>query len=38
MIAAVAQRHRAVVLAHNLDFARLARVVALDLDEACPRP
>ena len=37
MIAAVAQRHRAIVLAHDLDFARLAGVIALDLDEASLR-
>jgi len=37
MIAAVAQRHRAIVLAHDLDFARLAGVIALDLDQASLR-
>jgi predicted nucleic acid-binding protein len=37
MIAAVAQRHRATVLAHDLDFARLATVIALELDGASLR-
>ncbi len=38
MIAAVAQRHGAVVLAHDSDFARLASVVAVELDDASLRP
>jgi predicted nucleic acid-binding protein len=37
MVAAVAQRHRAIILTHDLDFARLAGVIALDLDEASLR-
>lgn len=37
MIASVAMRHRAAVLAHDTDFARIAEVVALDLDPASPR-
>lgn len=36
MIVAVAMRHRAAVLAHDSDFARMANVVALDLDAATP--
>jgi hypothetical protein len=38
MIAAVALRHRAPVLAHDVDLARIAQVVPLDLDEASLRP
>ena len=33
MIAAVAMRHRVAVLSHDADFARIADVVALELDE-----
>ncbi len=36
MIASVAMRHRAAVLAHDTDFARIASLVALDLDPATP--
>lgn len=36
MIASVAMRHRAAVLAQGTDFARIASVVALDLDPATP--
>ncbi len=34
MIAAVAQRQRATVLAHDADFARVAGVIGLGLDQA----
>jgi hypothetical protein len=34
MIASVAMRHGASVLAHDADFARMAQVVALELDPA----
>jgi predicted nucleic acid-binding protein len=34
LIAAVAQRNGAFVLAHDIDFARVADVIGLDLDEA----
>lgn len=34
MIASVAMRNRAAVLAYDIDFARIASVVALDLDPA----
>jgi predicted nucleic acid-binding protein len=37
MIASVAQRHHAVLLTHDADFARIAEVVALDLDQASLR-
>lgn len=37
MIASVAMRHRAAVLAQDTDFARIAEVVALDLDPATRR-
>ncbi len=36
MIATIAIRHGAVVLANDVDFARIGRVVALDLDPATP--
>lgn len=36
MIASVAIRHRAAVLANDTDFARIASVVALELDPATP--
>jgi predicted nucleic acid-binding protein len=38
MIASVAQRHRAALLAHDADLARIADVIALELDEATLRP
>lgn len=38
LIAAVALRQGATLLACDLDLARIAPVVALDLDEATPRP
>jgi predicted nucleic acid-binding protein len=38
MIAAVALRHGAPVLAHDVDLARIASVVPLELDEASLRP
>jgi hypothetical protein len=38
MIASVALRHRATVLAHDADLARIADVVPLALDEASLRP
>jgi predicted nucleic acid-binding protein len=37
MIASVALRHRAAVLAQDIDFARIATVVPLELDPATPR-
>jgi predicted nucleic acid-binding protein len=37
MIAAVAQRHRASVLAHDADFARVADVIGLEPDQASLR-
>jgi hypothetical protein len=36
MIASVAMRHRAAILANDTDFARIASVVALELDPATP--
>ena len=38
MIAAVAFRHGAVLLAHDVDLARIATVVGIDLDEGSLRP
>lgn len=38
MIASVALRHGATVLAHDADFARVAEVMDLDLDEDSLRP
>ena len=37
MIASVAQRHRAALLAHDADLARIADVMALELDPATLR-
>lgn len=37
MIAAVAYRHRATVLAHDVDLARICEVVGVELDEASLR-
>jgi predicted nucleic acid-binding protein len=37
MIAAVAWRHRAALLARDADLTNVARVIGLDLDEASPR-
>jgi hypothetical protein len=37
MIASVARRRRAVLLSHDVDFERVARVVGIDLDEASLR-
>lgn len=37
MIAAVAWRHRAALLAHDVDLDRVARVVGLDVDDASLR-
>jgi predicted nucleic acid-binding protein len=37
LIAAVAQRHDAALLAHDADLARIADVIALDLDDATLR-
>jgi predicted nucleic acid-binding protein len=37
MIAAVAIRHGVAVLSHDADFARIADVVALELDDASLR-
>lgn len=37
MIASVALRHGAAILAHDADFARMSDVVALDLDDASLR-
>lgn len=37
MIASVAQRHGAALLAHDADLARIADVIALDLDRASLR-
>jgi predicted nucleic acid-binding protein len=37
MIASVAQRHRAALLAHDADLARIADVIALELDDATLR-
>jgi predicted nucleic acid-binding protein len=34
MVAAVAWRHRAVLLAYNADLTRVAQVIGIDLDEA----
>lgn len=36
MVASVAMRHRAALLANDADFARIASVVALELDTATP--
>lgn len=36
MIASVAMRHRAAILAHDTDFSLMAGVVALELDPATP--
>lgn len=38
MIAAVARRHQASILAHDADMARVAGVVGIDLDAASLRP
>ena len=38
MIASVARRRRAVLLSHDVDFERVARVVGIDLDEASLQP
>jgi hypothetical protein len=38
MIASVALRHRASVLAHDADLARIGKVMPLRLDEASYRP
>ena len=37
LIASVARRHEATLLAHDADLARIAQVVAVDLDGATPR-
>jgi predicted nucleic acid-binding protein len=37
MIAAVAWRHRATLLAHDVDLDRVARVIGIDLDQASLR-
>jgi predicted nucleic acid-binding protein len=37
MIAAVAWRHGATLLAHDADFDRVARVIGIDLDQASLR-
>jgi predicted nucleic acid-binding protein len=37
MIAAVAQRHKATILSHDADLARVASVIALELDDASLR-
>jgi predicted nucleic acid-binding protein len=36
MIASVAMRHGATVLAHDLDLERVAKVVGIDMDDASP--
>jgi predicted nucleic acid-binding protein len=38
MIAAVALRHGAALLAHDVDLTRIAALVGVDVDEACTRP
>ena len=37
LIASVARRHEATLLAHDAELARIAQVVAVDLDGATPR-
>lgn len=38
MIAAVALRHRAALLAHDADVARIARTLRLEMDKVSLRP
>ncbi len=38
MIASVAHRHGALLLAHDADLSRVAMVLGIEMDEASPSP